>query len=435
MLAADLLKKLDKGKNLKAIVYNMKCGKFLGPLFKIGSEYRYHKRLILAIYDRITEKQQVKNAWMFKVLIFELFLGAGKITGGGALKRILKTAAPEIEKEFASELAEARERIGHKSNRPPTQLRHYYKGQDGAIEELKTLFEELKSEVAEIRSLEFDDVCVRDYLVHDLVNMENKIYAQLKRRKKLQNFIVQGWSSCLPPFFLKKHIKVKKGDIIVDGCSAPGNKTLQLVKYFPEQKIKACEMDFNRFNLLQDRLKQYHKDGQATYEATNMNFTDLDPTDPENQKIKVIMLDPTCSGTGMRNRSDQNHIDFNRIKKISDMQLSLVLHACKFPSVKYVCFSTCSTDSQENEFTVIRTFNKLKAFRDVLMVDLFSTPMARVEKEATTLDRLKGVKRGYYKGDLGEEHKDELSKCLRVCKTQAKDGFFVAIFELGKMKE
>ena len=43
--------------------------------------------------------------------------------------------------------------------------------------------------------------------------------------------------------------------------------------------------------------------------------------------------------------------------------------------------------------------------------------------------------RGSYKGDLGDLHKDELKKCLRVQKTQAKDGFFVAIMELGELKK
>lgn len=203
---------------------------------------------------------------------------------------------------------------------------------------------------------------------------------------------------------MKQHLKLKKGDVIVDGCSAPGNKTLQLIKYFPEQKIIACEQDFNRFNLLNERLGFYHRDGQAKYEAFNKDFTSIDPSDPESKKIKAIMLDPTCSGTGMRNRTEQNEIDFNRIKQISDMQVSLLMHACSFPSVRYVCYSTCSTDAQENEFSVIRVINKLKGVREVLMVDLFSTPMLRVQGDATTLDRLKGVKRGFYKGDLGAEH-------------------------------
>jgi hypothetical protein len=132
----------------------------------------------------------VKNDWMLKVLIFEYYLGAGKINGGGAVKKIVVSSSESIEKEFAKDLAEARERIGHKSNRPPTQLRHVSKNQDEAIEELKTLFTELQSETAEIRSLKFEDVCQRDYLVHDLINLENKIFAQFKRREKLKDFIV-----------------------------------------------------------------------------------------------------------------------------------------------------------------------------------------------------------------------------------------------------
>lgn len=80
---------------------------------------------------------------MLKVLIFEHFLGAGKINGGGAVKKIVVNSSESVEKEFEKELAEARERIGHKSNRPPTQLRHVSKNQDEAMEELRTLFAEL----------------------------------------------------------------------------------------------------------------------------------------------------------------------------------------------------------------------------------------------------------------------------------------------------
>ena len=116
MKAADVLKMLEKGKNLKNVCFNADLGKLLGPIYKMNLKISENKQIledILAIYSK---EGTVRNRELMLILIYELFLGAGKIKGGGALKRTLMVKKEAVEKKFGATLVKLREECNKEEN-------------------------------------------------------------------------------------------------------------------------------------------------------------------------------------------------------------------------------------------------------------------------------------------------------------------------------
>lgn len=115
---------------------------------------------------------------------------------------------------------------------------------------------------------------------------------------KSNTYIVQSKSSALPAYLLLRNLRGKRADII-DCCAAPGNKTIQLAQYARMHNIQgtvyACEKDPQRFQLLQSRLQKYEC---GEVKALNLDFLTTKPADFAG--VKIALLDPSCSGSGMR---------------------------------------------------------------------------------------------------------------------------------------
>ena len=72
--------------------------------------------------------------------------------------------------------------------------------------------------------------------------------------------------------------------------------------------------------------------------------------------MRAILLDPSCSGSGMASRldhfmdaEDDSEEGRRRLQKLSDFQKQALLHAFSFPQVRHVVYSTCSVHNEENE--------------------------------------------------------------------------------------
>lgn len=217
--------------------------------------------------------------------------------------------------------------------------------------------------------------------------------------------ILQDKASCFPAYLLlgDPDGEWSEGDLI-DGCAAPGNKTTHLASLLAaRQKLharrkgkkshKIISMDASapRSKTLQKMVSVAGADKIVTVLA-GQDFLALDPADERFESVSGLLLDPSCSGSGIIGRDDvpqlvlpestrpsstsnrgkkrkrdrneteetnlkqtpQEGMSTERLTKLSNLQTHIVEHALRFPAASRVTYSTCSTHVLENESVVSR---------------------------------------------------------------------------------
>uniref|UniRef100_A0A183A0P7 SAM_MT_RSMB_NOP domain-containing protein n=1 Tax=Echinostoma caproni TaxID=27848 RepID=A0A183A0P7_9TREM len=189
---------------------------------------------------------------------------------------------------------------------------------------------------------------------------------------------------------------------------------------------------------------------QPRVEALCSDFLSLDPLDPKFSRVKSILLDPSCSGSGLRARQPDGstgapltsgkiakcdeHSDTasyqdgllwseqseKRLQRLANLQAQLLNHALKFPNVERVVYSTCSLCPKENEQVVSEVLATSRG-RFVLEPIWMNNPGL-----TTQISQFDWKTRGLSEYDC--------EPCLRtVPEKDLANGFFVACFrrELG----
>lgn len=294
---------------------------------------------------------------------------------------------------------------------------------------------------------------------------------------KSGQIILQDKASCFPAYLLDP--KPSEGDVI-DGCAAPGNKTTHaaaIIKSYshdqdsPEGGIHAFEKDTRRAKTLDKMVKLAGSD-DFTQIHQGQDFLKVDPLDARFANTGAILLDPSCSGSGIVGRDDMpelhlptvdgaspagkssnksalaskkrkrpvedtdpEHVliddDGNttvvssekdleaRLEALSSFQLTLLLHAFSFPAARKITYSTCSVHAEENEQVVLKA----------LQSDVGKRRGWRVlPREA----QVSGMKAWPVRGQIDACDGDEqvAESCIRAYKDDGRGvmGFFVAAF-------
>lgn len=233
--------------------------------------------------------------------------------------------------------------------------------------------------------------------------------------------ILQDKASCFPAHLLlgdSQNIHQSIGDLI-DGCAAPGNKTTHAAAILSTRRpeapsrtstqVFACERDAMRSKILENMVQ---KAGASTVNVLpRQDFLALNPKDPRFSRVTHLLLDPSCSGSGIigrqdmpvlalpdapkaktskpvlnghpkskkRKREDTAHqedanetlvdgddlleqgnesiTDSSRLQKLANLQSKIVEHAFQFPAATRVTYSTCSVHFEENEGVVQRVLD------------------------------------------------------------------------------
>ncbi|KAG8268464.1 putative 28S rRNA (cytosine-C(5))-methyltransferase [Homalodisca vitripennis] len=214
-------------------------------------------------------------------------------------------------------------------------------------------------------------------------------------------------SSCLAPYLLRPHAH----STVLDMCAAPGLKTIQLAGIAQSGKVYAVERDEGRFQSLKEMIANSGADNVVTLhnDVTKLSLEKY-------SDVEYILLDPTCSGSGMRDRQPRSSLhsssDKERLYKLQGFQLTLIRFAfTKFPAAKRVVYSTCSLNVEENEEVVQAALNsKHHEFQ-----------LVNVSK------KLPGWK------SFGSEDFEFGTECIYSRpETDLTNGFFVAVFERKK---
>ena len=143
----------------------------------------------------------------------------------------------------------------------------------------------------------------------------------------------------------------KKGDIVLDACSAPGGKTTYLAELMQnEGKIIA-------WDIYEERLKQVKQNakrlGISIIETQVNNATIL--KEEFKNKFDKILLDVPCLGLGVIRRKPD--IKWNRkeedINEIADIQYKILKTCANYLKKDGVLvYSTCSMLKEENELII-----------------------------------------------------------------------------------
>lgn len=215
--------------------------------------------------------------------------------------------------------------------------------------------------------------------------------------------ILQDKASCFPAYLLDPGLD--EGDI-VDACAAPGNKTTHLAALLqsrtnsrPDCRIWACERDKGRALTLKSMIDKAGANELASVKV-GQDFLQINPHERPWNKVRSLLLDPSCSGSGIIGRDDvsiivlpikavdeqrtrrsakrkrntkseqgpttdniqqDNSIKGSndtvltaRLSALSAFQLRLLQHALSFPAARKITYSTCSLHAIENEHVVLK---------------------------------------------------------------------------------
>ncbi|GFR79785.1 ribosomal RNA small subunit methyltransferase F [Elysia marginata] len=115
------------------------------------------------------------------------------------------------------------------------------------------------------------------------------------------------------------------------------------------RRVIALDRDFKRLSTM---TRLVGNSGATCVELIHQDFLTVEPTSADAEAIKFILVDPSCSGSGMlNNQTNSRNSDLNtdRVQTLKRFQISILKHALKFPNVQRVVYSTCSVHQQENE--------------------------------------------------------------------------------------
>jgi 25S rRNA (cytosine2278-C5)-methyltransferase len=400
--AARLLGSIwETKKSLKTLAYDKK-----GNLTISKSTYAQvchvleaKKQLDVVVQD---VKLSCRNEGLLYVLLYELLLGPNKkIRGGGALKRQLI----EQEETLRAAMDRQQQQLQQQPTKPVLSFPRYVR-----VNTLKTTLPDV---VASLRrrtaSTTAATTMYLDPHVPNLLVLPPK--TDLHELVASGDVVLQDKSSCFSALCLAAAVN---GDCL-DACAAPGNKTSHLCMLLPQRNITACDRNQQRLNMMVRRLQPLLKD-ERQVDAKLIDFLTTVPKDFA--KVRGILLDPSCSGSGIFTSPDrtnaainlnENDDDMKRIQTLSNFQVTALKHAMSFPKVNHIVYSTCSLHEQENEHVVSQALESNKDWELVAPL-----PLKHWKR------------RGHTCAGLTEEQ----AACLiRADMEDETNGFFVAYFE------
>ncbi|KAF8623725.1 hypothetical protein AX17_007421 [Amanita inopinata Kibby_2008] len=361
--AAKTLDRLDaKQGSIKGVIADLpeKDRKRTAALVIETLKYKPILKDVITTVDLLKRERKVKSLNLALVLVHDLLLAPGGIQAGDGP---IKQAILRHKTRLHGELQKIKIKKGVKSNMELAQSADERAARIPRYVRVNTLLWTTEKAVENYGS--------EGYFLSESLS-SNKTFSKDKHISNLLLFpsqtsfhedpnyidgriILQDKASCFPAVILDP--PCKEDAVVIDATAAPGNKTSHLSALMGNQgKLYAFERNKKRFNTLERMLK---KANCRNVEAINSDFLTIDPKDPRFFPVTHILLDPSCSGSGIVNRLD--HLldteqdvdeDGERLNKLASFQLMMLKHAMTFPNVMKIVYSTCSVHAIENEHVV-----------------------------------------------------------------------------------
>ncbi|XP_029974357.1 28S rRNA (cytosine-C(5))-methyltransferase [Salarias fasciatus] len=412
--AAEILDKAERKQGaLKTLVYDSKFSN-IKQLFALVCETQKFSPVLQEIIEATKLLKHTKlKLQLAKVLVYDLLMGQG-LKCGGSWKALMMKHRSRLQ----AELARRKVKLGVSRNEdllpagvqqtPGDRLPRYVR-----VNTLKTTVEDVvdymkrdgftyRGQALRLEDLTLKDrEFVKDLHLPELLVFSPKAHFHDHFLYKAGHIILQDKASCLPAHLLSP----PPGSRVIDACAAPGNKTSHLAAVMKNQgRLFAFDLDAKRLATMSTLLLRA---GVTCQQLANQDFLKVDPDSPQYQDVEYVLLDPSCSGSGMVCLRDNASTDKEkekeeaRLASLASFQLRCLNHGLRFPRLKRLVYSTCSVHSQENEEVVTACLQQNPGFRLVPLL-----------------------------AQWPERGLEPLSQCLRASTAKTRThGFFVALLE------
>lgn len=368
--AGYILKDVERGKGkILTICLRNKTLKDNKPILKavygLVCETCKHNKEILSILKEtnLLDKEKDLDFYVAKTLICDfLFKKRNRCTGD--LKEILKRNRDTLRESFRNMFSEEK--------KPPSQMPVYIRVNQN-IQKIKNVINHFEQNydcvfisVKEKDSKDFRNSFFLDSDIPNLLVFKKRIDLSEDCLYKNGAIIFQSKASCFPVIALSP----KKNSKVIDACAAPGNKTSQLSATMENKgKIFAFEKNKKRTEILRRTIERTQSTNVSVQEE---DFLTCNPCLPQYKDVTSIIVDPSCSGSGMKESPEHFVLKKERISTITrnvESQKKILLHAMSFPGVTSIVYSTCSVYEEENEAVVESV---LKSNKDFVIQKIFN---------------------------------------------------------------
>ncbi|KAG6909943.1 hypothetical protein DXG01_014212 [Tephrocybe rancida] len=292
----------------------------------------------------LKEERKITSHNLALVLVHDLLLSGGIQAGDGPIKQAILRHKTRLNGEFQKikikRGAKANTELAQTGDQRAARIPRYVRvntlvwSTDEAVKSLIsrgfTVSDPFESEVG----------FSIDKHIPDLLSFSPSTTFHEDPSYKAGKIILQDKASCFPAAVLAP--PANDSSFVIDATSAPGNKTSHLSALMKNKgKLFAFERDRKRFTTLTTMLSRA---GCKNVEPLNVDFLTVDPHDPKYTRVTHILLDPSCSGSGIVNRLDhllETEIEEegdqeDRLKRLASFQVMMVKHAMRCMSPLFI---------------------------------------------------------------------------------------------------
>ncbi|KAI0661572.1 S-adenosyl-L-methionine-dependent methyltransferase [Cubamyces menziesii] len=422
--ATNVLDKLDAKKgSIKGIIASVaeKNRKRTAALVIETLKYKQVLNEVIDTAQLLKQEKKITSRNLALVLVHDLLLAGGIQAGEGPIKQAVLRHRTRLQSEFTrlkvkrgvksnSELAQTDDARAAAIPRYIRVNRTCWSTKD-ALATFQAQGYQVGDPLTSSKAFKQDDHIPDLFAFHPSARFtDDPLYLSGK-------IILQDKASCFPAYILAP--PTRDDAVVIDATAAPGNKTSHLCAIMQNKgKLFAFERDRKRYSTLKNMLSKAHCNN---VEAVNADFLTISPNEEKFRGVTHILLDPSCSGSGIVNRLDhlldneqENEVDSERLNKLAAFQLKMIRHAMTFPSVQRIVYSTCSVHAIENEHVVREAIKTEEAI-----------------KGRFRLGRREEVLPTWHRRGIPEEmdNPDDAESVVRCSPGEdATNGFFVSLF-------
>lgn len=406
--AAEILEKAESKQGaLKTLVYDSKFSNIKQLFALVCETHRFSSVLEEIITSTKLLKLSKLRLPLAKVLVYDFLLGQG-LKCGGSWKTLLLKNRPRLQAALArikvrQGVSDNQDLIPKRAQRGEEQLLPRYvrvntlkSSVDDALDFLKRDGFRFLGQARTVSDLSLKDKdFTQDSLIPEVLVFSPKTDFHDHFLYKAGHVILQDKASCLPA----QALSPPPGSVVLDACAAPGNKTSHLAALMKNRgRILALDLDAKRLSTMGTLLLRA---GVTCHQLRHQDFLAVEPQSEDYREVEFILLDPSCSGSGMVCLREGSDADEARLSSLASFQLKCLNHALSFPRLNRLVYSTCSIHRQENEDVISEALKQNKHFRLVPVLPQWP-----------------------------ERGLQPLSQCLRAGPTSTRThGFFVALLQ------